>query len=69
MKRRLQTVNGDTVLEITEDVPSKRRLSEKTLLRSRQHLTESIAHFQAQLALVDEGLALITAAKNETDTK
>lgn len=49
MEKRLQHINGDTVLEITEEKTVKTRLSEKELLRKQDYLETSITKFQAEL--------------------
>lgn len=59
MEKRLQTINKNTVLEITENKPVKRTLSEKSLLRRREYLEQGIAKFQGELAVVLEQLQLI----------
>lgn len=64
MTQRLQTINDDTVLEITESQPVKTRLSEKTLLRNKAYLEASIANFQLSLDKVNADLAKIQNAKN-----
>lgn len=60
---RLQQINGDTVLEITEQVT--RRISEKSLLRQKEQLEQSVQAFQRRLAEVNADLEKITNAKNE----
>lgn len=64
MTRRLQTINDDTVLEITEEQSVKQRLSENTLLRQKAYLEQSIIHFQARLDEVNSQLALINTERN-----
>ena len=64
MEQRLQTTADDTILEITEATSSKRRLSEKALLRRIENLKSSIGRFTTQLAAAEADLALITNAKN-----
>ena len=64
MEKRLQTIEGDTILEITEDQPVKRRLSEKTLRRQKAYLEQSIAAFQQTLDEVNGLLEMITTEKN-----
>jgi hypothetical protein len=59
MVKRLQKINGDTVLEITEDVPVKTRLSVNTLLRQKEYFEASIREFQARLADVNASLIQI----------
>ena len=49
MNKRLQKVNGDTVLDITTEEPVKTRISEKDLLRRKAYLTGAISRFQTQL--------------------
>lgn len=63
--KRLQQVNGDTVLEITDTEPVKTRLSEQTLLRHEQYFVDAIAKFEAELAKVREKLAEIYAEKDK----
>ena len=65
MERRLQTINGDTILEITHDAPTKTRLSENNLLRTKERLERSITNFQKALTEVEAQLAMITEAKDE----
>lgn len=69
MRTRLQVVNGDAQLEITESADVKRRLSEKALVRRKENLQISISRFEADLALVEADLALLSAAKYEKGTK
>lgn len=69
MQKRLQTTADDIVLEITEERPMKRRLSEKALLRHKEYLKQSITHFQAALTEVNASLELIDTAKNEEQRK
>lgn len=57
--KRLQRLANDTILEITEQVTVKRRLSEKSLLRQKENLETSIADFIAKLAEVNASLAEI----------
>ena len=59
MEKRLQQVNGDTVLEITDTVPVKTRHSEKDLLSRKQYLATMIAKCTAGLAEVNARLAEI----------
>lgn len=66
MEKRLQRINGDTVLEITQDVPVKTRLSENSLLRQKQYFKDSIARFQALLLSVEDQLSQIYAEKEKT---
>ncbi len=66
MRQRLQIVNGDAVLEITEESTVKRRLSEKGLLRAKENLETTIARAQASLAEVKRALTRINNAKTET---
>ncbi|MFC3644424.1 hypothetical protein [Aquibium oceanicum] len=53
MRQRLQTINDDTVLEITEEKPMKRRFSQEALLRHKEYLEQSIAHLQRALTEVN----------------
>lgn len=69
MAQRLQMINGDAVLEITRATSEKHRLSENTLLRRKENLEDSIAHFKTKLAEVSVSLALINTAKNEALAK
>ncbi len=69
MQQRLQTVGDDTVLEITEDQPQKRRLSQKSLMRTKSYLEQSITSFQAALGQVNAELELIATARNEAQRK
>lgn len=64
MEKRLQQVNNDTVLEITETKPVKTRLSEKQLLRQQASLESAITRFNERLSDVKEKLAMIYAEKN-----
>ena len=64
--QRLQEINGDAVLEITEEVT--KRLSEKALLRQQAQLEQSIAALEKRLAEVNADLEAITIAKNENGT-
>lgn len=65
MAERLQRVNGDTVLEITEPMAAKTRLSENALLRQKAYFETAIAKFQAGLDDVNAKLAMIYAAKDK----
>lgn len=64
MAERLQIMGDDVVLEITESEAVKRRLSEKTLLRRKHYLEQSIAKFSAALEATVAKLAQITQAKD-----
>lgn len=64
MTERLQEVNNDTVLEITENLPVKTRLSEKALLRQKTYFESGILKFQAGLDKVMADLAKIQNAKD-----
>lgn len=57
--KRLQSLNGDTVLDITEPTVLKVRLSEKDLLRRKAYLEESITKFQERLADTEGKLSQI----------
>jgi len=59
MTKRLQSVNGDTVLKVTETRPVTVTLSEKTLLRRREQLQAAMAKFQGELAVIEEQLSMI----------
>ena len=64
MNSRLQTINGDSVLEITETRPVTVRYSEKFLMRRRDYLEQAIAKFEGQLATVNEQISMIHERKN-----
>ncbi|MDZ4371281.1 MAG: helix-turn-helix transcriptional regulator [Phenylobacterium sp.] len=53
MTTRLQSLNGDRVLEITATKSVNQRLSEQTVLRRKAYLEASIARFQLQLDEAD----------------
>ena len=53
---RVQRFDGDVVVEITEQQPVKRRVSEQALLNKREYLTNSIESFQAELDEVNAQL-------------
>ena len=55
--KRLQQINGDTVLEITEEEPDQNASLSKYLLRQKEYLEQSIATFQITLADVMHNLA------------
>lgn len=65
MEKRLQKVNGDTVLDITEQTPQvqKVRLSENRLQARKAGLEASIARFTEQLQDTITKLALIENEK------
>lgn len=65
MEKRIQSINGDTVLEITEAKPVKVALSEKALLRQKEYFEKAIAKFQAGLQTVNANLDLIYAERNK----
>lgn len=69
MEHRIQMVNNDTVLEITENQVVTSRFSEKSLLRTKANLVEAIDRFKARLSEVDDNLALIASAKRDTGKK
>lgn len=56
MEKRLQTVNDDTVLEVTKEVTTKERYSEKALLRRKTYLEDGIEKFSAELEDVNTKL-------------
>lgn len=62
--KRLQSVNGDTVLEITEQTVLKVRYSENDLLRQKSYLEQSIAQFQERLDATNAKLAQINDEKS-----
>lgn len=64
MQKRLQQINDDTVLEITETKPVKVRLSQKSLLRRKQYLEQAIEQFQGELVEVQKALEMITAERD-----
>jgi len=61
MEKRIQRINGDTVLEITSQKAVKERLSENDLVRRKEYLEESIAVFQTELDAVNISLSQIYA--------
>ena len=64
MTKRLQSVNGDTVLRVTETKPVTVTLSEKALIRRREQLQDAMAKFQGELAVVEEQLSMIYEERN-----
>jgi hypothetical protein len=64
MEKRLQHVNGDTVLEITQPETVKVRLSEQGLLRRKTYLEAGITKFTNELAETNEKLAQIHAERD-----
>lgn len=69
MEKRLQTIDGDTVLEITHEEPKKTRLSENNLLATKARLEASIANFQTALNGVNESLQMIQDEKAAQESK
>lgn len=65
MDKRVQKINDDTVLEITEQKPVKTRLSMKSLMRRRDYLTEAITRFQTELADTDAKIQMIQDADTQ----
>lgn len=61
---RLQTLNGDTVMETTETRVVKVRVSERDLLRRRESLEQAIAKFTGELAVVNEQLQTLYEARD-----
>ncbi len=59
---RLQQILGDSVLEVTETLPIKKRYSEKRLLEQKAYFESLIAKGQEGLARVTE---LLTHIQNE----
>lgn len=62
---RLQSLGGDTVVEITRMEPVKERLSQQALLRQEAYLVQSIDGFEEALAIVRAKLAQIENAKGQ----
>lgn len=65
MDTRIQTINDDTVLEVTEVVSQKTRYSEADLLRRKEYYEGMIAKCGAELAEVDALLANIQNEKGK----
>lgn len=63
IQARVQTINDDTVLEVTEMVPVKTRYSETRLLERKTYLESMIAKLQADLLEVNARLNDIDNAK------
>ena len=61
MEKRLQKLNGDTVLEITTQEAVKVRLSENDLTRRKAYLEKAITNFQSELDDTNAQLASIYA--------
>lgn len=59
MSNRIEKANGDTVLEITESVTRKRRLSLKRLTAQKEYLERTITELEADLAEVTSQIAMI----------
>lgn len=57
MIKRIQEVDGDIILEITENSSVKRRISEKALLRRQERLRAAIERFEGELGEIDRQLA------------
>ena len=62
MTSRLQTVNGDTVLEITDTQTTKIRHSEKRLRERKERLEVAIDRFRDEIVGID---AILTQIENE----
>ena len=65
METRLQQINDDTVLEITETKDVKTRYSEKQLLSQRSYFEEMLLKAQAGLDKVNDLLAQIHNEKSK----
>lgn len=65
MEKRFQQINGDAVVEFTEQKPVKTRFSQKDLERTQAYLNEAIAKFQDQLSVVNAQLRTIYDAQAE----
>lgn len=63
---RVQEINNDTVLEKTNTVEVKTRISLSALERRREYLVSSIEKFTAQLAEVDGLISEVQNAKQES---
>lgn len=62
METRLQTINNDTVMEVTKTVTQKTRHSEADLLHQKAYFEGMITQGQAGL---DRVIALLTQINNE----
>lgn len=65
MSTRVQTINSDTVLEVTETVVKKRRHSEANLLRQRAYFQSMVDKGTAGLERVNALLQQISNAKDK----
>jgi len=65
METRIQSINNDTVLEVTEMAPVKTRHSENNLLERKDYFETMIAKCQAGLDEVNVLLANITNEKGK----
>jgi hypothetical protein len=63
MSQRIQALNGDRVLEVTEMKPVKKRHSENQLRLRRERLLTAIDRFTAEIAEVDALLETIDHEK------
>ncbi len=63
MSQRIQSLNGDRVLEITEMKPVKVRYSEKNLRERRQRLLDMIDRCNAEIVKVEALLETIDHEK------
>jgi len=63
METRIQTINDDTVMEVTEMVAVKKRHSEKNLLERKAYHEAIIAQSQESLDEINALLATITYEK------
>ena len=57
MIKRFQEIDGDLVLEITENSAIKRRISEKSLLRRQEKLRAAVERYENELEEIDKDLA------------
>lgn len=65
MEKRLQEINNDTVLEVTETAPIKQRYSESALLSRKEYYETMIAKCQAGLLEVNTLLSDIAYERNK----
>jgi len=65
MKTRLQIINGDRMIEITEDTPRKRLVSENRQMERKAYLEAAIGKFQAELDECNAYLAMINTKATE----
>lgn len=66
MAKRLQTINGDTVLEMTETRTMTVRLSQKALQRRKAYLEGAITKFETELADTNAKLATIHEERSKS---